>query len=189
MSIIAARGRPVFASVTRPSTQTPRRCSVALGQFGEFLVKSRVDFVPEFCLRIFAVWGLHINRQRRSLAAREPDAKIRGDAIGSPMQPAPHGVPLADCRCFLDQFEKGGLKRILNIMLVAKDPATNTQNHAAVAADQRREGRIISAGHEPCQKVSIRHSRWQVGRQEHAKVCQDVIAWMIGHRRNSVQIR
>jgi hypothetical protein len=58
------------------------------------------------------------------------------------MEPGPERIPNPQTAGALDKDEERSLKRILGVMRVGKLGATNTQDHRAMALNQRLESRF-----------------------------------------------
>jgi hypothetical protein len=62
-----------------------------------------------------------------------------------------------DGSSLLDQHEKGSLEGVVGVVRVEEDPATHSQHHRPMAADEDFEGCFILSGDEALQKLPIGH--------------------------------
>jgi hypothetical protein len=61
-------------------------------------------------------------------------------------------------RCLANQDEEGRLKSVLALLVIAKNPVADTQNHRPVSPDERREGCLVPMLNEATKKLPVRQA-------------------------------
>ena len=79
-------------------------------------------------------------------------------AIGDSIEPIADSVLWLDGRRLAGEHEKGGLKSIFGIMVIAEHTLANTQHHRSVSSYQCFEGSVFSARQVAFQQLSVRHA-------------------------------
>jgi hypothetical protein len=85
-------------------------------------------------------------------------------------------------RRFTSQEKEGCLERVLRVLLIAHDAATDREYHGPVPPHERCERRLVGFGHERAKEVAVtRATRDPFG--EPANVAEDGIESCSGHDR------
>ena len=79
------------------------------------------------------------------------------------MQPVAEDGPRSERGGLADQDEERGLEGVLGVGVVAQDAAADAQDHRAVPAHQRGEGRLVAPAEELLQELAVRLTHRSVG--------------------------
>ena len=96
-----------------------------------------------------------------------------GDAVGNAVEPGPDAVAVADDRSAADQDEEGGLEGILDVVLVAEEPAADAQDHRSVPGHERSQGRLVAAGDEPLEERGLAQAGNGPAAEDPVQLAQD----------------
>jgi hypothetical protein len=84
---------------------------------------------------------------------------FHGGAEGDTVQPVGDPLPRPDGRCLLGKNQKGRLKGVLGVMMVADDPVADAPDHWPVAMDKCLKSYIIFLLDKGRQQLSVRPAR------------------------------
>jgi len=91
------------------------------------------------------------------------------------MKPGADRVSLAKATCLTDQYQKRGLKGVIDIVRVAQMSSANTQYHWAKPGDERLERQLVSMQVVSIQELPIRKATKGSRRKEAAEVVRMVV--------------
>jgi hypothetical protein len=130
------------------------RQRIFLGQSLDFLAQHGLQFFERQVSGIG--FGRHLTRLSFGLC---PESRLRPElasrAMRHAVQPARQSCRIAESRSFTDQTKEGGLERVLRVVGVAQDAATNAQNEWTVSLDEQRKCGIFLVSKKPGKKLHI----------------------------------
>ncbi len=150
--------------------------TVALWQEAQFLIEHRlqvhilVNFAVEPALAMFGITTL----MEPATVGRRPGRACH--TVGHALEPTCNRFTVSDGTGIANQYQKRGLKRILNIMRVAQDATTGRQDHSRVPLQQHGECQfrpLAPLFDESFQKLRVRQSAQSPLNEERAGMTQE----------------
>jgi hypothetical protein len=83
-------------------------------------------------------------------------ANLKRQPIGDAVQPVGDRFAPSQDGCLASQNEKGSLKGILGIVIVAQDSTTDSKNHRSMPVDQSAERVLVVVVDKSRQELAIR---------------------------------
>ena len=84
---------------------------------------------------------------------------LEGHAVGDPVQPRAQRAAPGDRPRFAGEHQKGRLKGVLGVVVVADDAAADAEDHRAVTADEGFKGRFVPLLDEGGKQLTVRRPR------------------------------
>jgi hypothetical protein len=104
--------------------------------------------------------------------------------VGHPVEPVGDFLLLPDRGRPADQEKEGGLKRILDFLVVAQDTTAHAPDQGTMPTHQSSEGVVVSVLEKGPEQLAVRHFVTD-GQNGPAKVCDDFVQRAGCHRRSS----
>ncbi|HEX5270403.1 MAG TPA: hypothetical protein VFW33_07955 [Gemmataceae bacterium] len=128
------------------------------------------------------VWGRHGRGPRlHLLAAAGAVPGVAGQAVSHAVEPAGHGVGLADGGGFPGQEQEGGLEGVLGVVGVRQRAMADGEHHRAVPPDELGEGRLVTARDEVPDEPAVGHASRPRPHGQAAEVAHEVTHTVGGH--------
>jgi hypothetical protein len=142
---------------------------VVFGQAVQFLIQQGLQITPLVLLGSFGCGQLrHLLLSASPL--RRHGFRFHGRAEGDTVQPVGNLLPRPDGRRFAGEDQKGRLKGVLGIVMIADDTTADAEDHWAVTTDKGFKGRFVLLVDEGRQQLPIRPPRSILPRHGPAKM-------------------